>query len=307
MNRDEFQAHYESQFNEFPCKSEAEAALWWRFVDQIPESMGIRLFEAVVGDLAESSAMPGVKPRLREFEKALRRLQGKAGAPRHPTPEACSLCDYTGFISVPAAQVRDDAGVRWVFGQTPGVVLSRYASPCRCGLGNLHHRQSGLPQSVVDEARATLLDYRQAAGHRTEGASISREEFLEHAEEFGCSVQGIMHDIVIQSHIDAGMAPADLLERQHAKRGETVKALRAAAQRKARPQDASVPPQSDGSWHLAGDVAQEVVADARRQEEQRAEDSDTSFSFGANAEAPEEKKSEEAETTYGYRHDSLPF
>jgi hypothetical protein len=203
MKREKFVAVYQAHFGDFPSKNGEEAQYWFGMIDALPEGLCQRLFEMVEESLGESNARG--KPRMREFGRAWRLLRPPdAAGSQKSKVQGCALCGFTGYMSVPAALKRDATGDRWVFAGDKDVTLELYAYPCRCALGKAHERFAGLNMSVIDEARAYLLDYRQAAGHTTESVEINRADFLACAERSGCSPVGIMRDVLVRSHIERG-------------------------------------------------------------------------------------------------------
>jgi len=281
MNRELFRATYQTTWGEWPAENEDEARIWLDFVDTVPDSQGSRLFDAVEKILGESRT----KPRLGFFRRAYRGLQSDAGTFAPKKAEGCCLCDDTGYLSLPAAVNRDSAGSRWVFDADQGVTLEFTSFPCRCQLGRVYERRAGLASSVVEEARATYMDYRQAAGHKTEGPYQSREEFL--AKPVGCSVVGIMRGVILQSRVATGEIAGEERERvrsQDSSRGTTMALWRSRAAGRAPEQPAAAPGGKDrqpgdepvGKWQHVGAVADEVIAQAIADHASVAE-----FPFGA--------------------------
>jgi hypothetical protein len=305
-----FVAAYEVQWGTFPGKVVAQAEIWAAMINPIPENLLPKLIDYVNADMGGSRFRPNGNTIMRAWRRLRAETEANAGKTKI---ESCTLCDNTGTISVPTAWLEDVAGGQWIFDCHPNVTLELHSWPCRCSLGRKFESKRNLPPSACDMARAIYADYRQAAGHRTEGCPVNRAEFLE--KNFGCSPVGIMRDVLVKSHIDRGEIDAvtaypdkkscmDRVLAIQKGRGATIEYWKKLAEARRMGKVAApapIPtidddPQPTQGLTQVGESVDDIIAGEIVKERFAVggeEEGDTSFDFGQNAPEETEPKTNE--------------
>lgn len=175
QKRELFIADYKTRCGLWPATGDpVSSALWFEFIDPLPEADFPRLFAQVVRNRGINRA----KPLLDHFRTAL--SQVRAEAPK-PQPVHCERCQGSGMISVPAREAREGKRVRMCFDERAGE-LRNYAFPCAlcpAGKAQVEAWPDGMDADTVQQANEIWAEsYRLSGATEQDEVPVSLEEFL---------------------------------------------------------------------------------------------------------------------------------
>jgi len=198
-HRQSFVGEYES-FWKFPARGDPQAAKYWfALMDDVPAA---RIPELIFELHQAYEGKSG--PRRALCEDTWKRIKGRSRWGASAPVVQCSMCEGHGLFVVPANRELVKGVDRWTFAE-PSKLLSWWAFPCRCSAGAAHKAKARLDDQVLNDAWATALDFRTAAGcSKEEERQVSRGEFLA-LDRPPVSPIGIARDVLWSSLSRAGM------------------------------------------------------------------------------------------------------